>query len=123
MLPTIEANQVADLLTIALSDLGRLAYVHYWSATLARAILSCPSKKTLTVLDLREKTYIVPEDIVTTLQAMDVLDHRKRGGAESVINKAKVRAWAEAHHVDLKAFPVDPEAFVLRERSRSASEE
>lgn len=107
----------------ALSDLGRLAYVHYWSATLARAILSSPSKKTLTVLDLRDKTYIVPDDIISTLQAMDVLEHRKRGGADAVINKAKVKAWAESHKVNLKSHPVDPDAFVLRESSRSASEE
>ncbi|KAF2028755.1 histone acetyltransferase MYST2 [Setomelanomma holmii] len=106
-----------------LSDLGRLAYVHYWSATLARTILSCPSKKTLTVLDLREKTYIVPEDIIATLQAMEVLDHKKRGGAEAVINKAKVRAWAESHRVDLKTLPVDSKAFVIRDSSRSASKE
>jgi histone acetyltransferase HTATIP len=106
----------------ALSDLGRLAYVHYWSATLARTILTCPSKRTLTVLDLREKTYIVPDDIIATLQDMDVLEHKKRGGAEAVINKARVRAWAESHKVDLKSFPVDPEAFVMRESSRSASE-
>jgi histone acetyltransferase HTATIP len=107
----------------ALSDLGRLAYEHYWSATLARTILSCPSKKTLTVLDLREKTYIVPDDIIATLQAMDVLEHKKKGGAEAVINKAKVKAWAESHNVDLKNPPVDPEAFVIRESSRSASAE
>ncbi|KAH8724399.1 histone acetyltransferase MYST2 [Phaeosphaeriaceae sp. PMI808] len=106
-----------------LSDLGRLAYIHYWSATLARTILAWPAKKTLTVLDLREKTYIVPEDIIATLQAMHVLEHKKRANAEAVINKANVRAWAESHHVDLHSSPVDPEAFVVRESSRSASEE
>ncbi|KAH7363678.1 acyl-CoA N-acyltransferase [Pyrenochaeta sp. MPI-SDFR-AT-0127] len=106
-----------------LSDLGRLAYMHYWSATLARTILTCPSKKTLTVLDLREMTYIVPEDIIATLQAMEVLDHKKRGGADAVINKAKVRAWAENHKVNLKSWPVDPDAFVVREASRNGSEE
>jgi len=109
--------------TTALSDLGRIAYIHYWSQTLARAILACPSKKTLTVQDLREKTYIVPEDIIATLQAMDVLEQKKKGGADAVINKARVRAWADTHKVDLKAIPVDPDAFVVREVSRSVSEE
>jgi histone acetyltransferase HTATIP len=113
----------ANMMITALSDLGRLAYQHYWSATLARAILSSPSKKTLTALDLREKTYIVPDDIIATLQAMDVLEHRKKGGAEAVINKTKVKAWAESHSVNLKSSPVDPEAFVLRESSTSVSEE
>jgi histone acetyltransferase HTATIP len=113
----------ANIFTTALSDLGRQAYIHYWSATLARTILTCPSKRTLTVLDLREKTYIVPEDIIATLQAMDVLEHKKKGGAEAVINKAKVRSWADSHRINLQSLPVDPEAFVLRESSRSASEE
>jgi histone acetyltransferase HTATIP len=54
---------------------------------------------------------------------MDVLEQKKRGGAEAVINKARVRAWAETHRVDLKASPVDPDAFVIREMSRSSSEE
>jgi histone acetyltransferase HTATIP len=65
----------------------------------------------------------VPDDIIATLQAMDVLEHKKKGGAEAVVNKAKVKAWAESHNVDLKNSPVDPEAFVIRESSRSASEE
>lgn len=65
----------------------------------------------------------MPEDIIATLQSMGVLEHKKRGGAEAVVNKAKVRAWAERNKVDLKRIPVDSEAFVLREASRSASEE
>ncbi|KAF2258105.1 hypothetical protein CC78DRAFT_479640 [Lojkania enalia] len=93
-----------------LSDLGRRAYLHHWSTTLARAILGVPSRKTLTVLDLRNETYIVPEDIVATLQVMDVLEHRKRGGADIVINKSKVRAWVEKNKADLRS-AVDPEGF------------
>jgi histone acetyltransferase HTATIP len=110
-------------LAAALSDLGRVAYIHYWSQTLARTILTCPSKKIVTVQDLREKTYIVPEDIIATLQTMDVLEQKKKGGADAVINKARVRAWADTHKVDLKAYPVDPDAFVAREQSRSVSED
>lgn len=107
----------------ALSDLGHIAYIHYWSQTLARTILACPAKRTLTVQDLREKTYIVPEDIIATLQAMDVLERKKRGGAEVVINKAKVRAWADANRVDLNQLPVDADAFLIQEGSRSGSED
>jgi histone acetyltransferase HTATIP len=54
---------------------------------------------------------------------MHVLEQKKRGGAEAVINKARVRAWAETHQLELKASPVDPDAFIIRERSRSSSEE
>lgn len=121
--PSLSKNSGFSADTIlALSDLGRLAYVHYWSQTLARTLLSCPSKKTLTVQNLGQKTFIVPDDIIATLQAMDVLEHKKRGGAEAIINKAKVRAWVEKHKVDLKS-PIDSDAFVLRDRSRSESEE
>lgn len=73
--------------------------------------------------ELREKTYIVPEDIIATLQMMDVLEQRKKGGADAVINKARVRAWADAHKIDIKRCPVDPEAFIPREVSRGGSEE
>jgi hypothetical protein len=73
--------------------------------------LSAPAKKTLTVMDLRNETYIVPEDIITTLQDMDVLEHRKRGGAEAVVNKAAVRRWMELNKVGMQG-PVDPEGFI-----------
>ncbi|CAI6334635.1 unnamed protein product [Periconia digitata] len=95
-----------------LSDLGRLAYIHYWSQTLARTILAVPAKRTLSVADLRDETYIAVDDIISTLQSMDVLEHRKKGGAQALINKAKVRIWAETYKVDLKN-PVDPDAFVI----------
>lgn len=116
-----EMRSITDRAT-ALSDLGRLAYVHYWSQTLARTLLSCPSKKTLTIQDLGQNTFIVPDDIIVTLQDMDVLEHKKRAGAEAVINKAKVRAWVEKHKVNLTS-PVDSEAFMWRDRSRSESEQ
>lgn len=40
-----------------------------------------------------------------------MLEHRKRGGADAVINKAKVRKWVEVHGVSTES-PVDPEGFV-----------
>lgn len=73
--------------------------------------------------DLRDKTYIVPEDIIATLQTMGVLEQKKKGGADAVINKARVRAWAETNKVDVKTCPVDPDAFVVREASRCTSED
>jgi histone acetyltransferase HTATIP len=73
------------------------------------------------VLELRDRTYITPDDIIATLQDMGVLEQKKRGGADVVINKAKVRAWVEARGIELRS-PVDPEAFALGEGSRSESE-
>lgn len=104
-----------------LSDLGHLAYAHYWAQTLARTLLSAPAKKPLSVLELRDRTYITPDDIIATLQDMGVLEHKKRGGADVVINKAKVREWVIARGIELRS-PVDPDAFALGEGSRSGSE-
>lgn len=113
--PLLSSEIVILTAVAALSELGRRGYMHYWSQTLARVILALPSKKTVTVNDLKYETYIVPDDIIATLQSMDVLDHKKRGGADAVINKAKVRAWVERNKVDMKS-PVDPSAFIARTR-------
>ncbi|KAF2195402.1 hypothetical protein K469DRAFT_543734 [Zopfia rhizophila CBS 207.26] len=104
-----------------LSELGKCGYQHYWSQTVARTILAASSKKTLSVLDIRNETYIVPEDIIATLQAMDVLEQKKRGGANAVINKAKVKAWVEANKVDLTP-PVDVNGFVEVEAEEAEAE-
>ncbi|KAH7115164.1 acyl-CoA N-acyltransferase [Dendryphion nanum] len=105
-----------------LSELGRRAYIHYWSQTIARAILSAPSKKALTVLDLCNETYIVPEDIITTLQIMEVLEHKKRSGTDAVINKGRVRAWAESHNVNLNN-PIDTDGFIRATKGAGVTDE
>lgn len=65
----------------------------------------------------------MPEDIIATLQAMGVLEDRKRGGADAVINKARVRAWVDAHKIKL-INPIDPEGFrIEEEESAEAAEE
>lgn len=109
----------------ALSDLGRLGYQAFWASTLARTILAaCPaedstsptSAPSFTVNFLSEETFILPEDIVATLQAMQVLDRRRsRGsgvGAEQVaVNKERVRRWAAENRSRLED-PVEGGAFV-----------
>ena len=89
-----------------MSDLGRRAYIHYWSTSLARTILVAPSKKALTVLDLRNETYIVPEDIIATLQAMDVLENRKKGGADAVraIREGTIHPYVNTIAYDIGLF-------------------
>lgn len=99
-----------------------MAYTHYWSQTLARTILEAPAKHTLSIAELRDKTYIAADDIIGTLQMMDVLEHKKRGGAQALINKSKVRTWAEKNKVNLKN-PIDPEAFILESSEEDEDEE
>jgi MOZ/SAS family len=93
-----------------LSELGRRAYIHFWAGTISRYILAIPSKRTVTIKMISDATYITPEDIITTLREMEVLEHRKKAGAKAFINKIKVKEWAEKHHVELQD-PVDREAF------------
>jgi hypothetical protein len=58
-------------------------------------------------------TYILPEDIISTLKEIRILDHKKKGGADAVINKATIKAWAAANHVDLNG-PVDEDSFLVK---------
>ncbi|TKA81223.1 hypothetical protein B0A49_00493 [Cryomyces minteri] len=106
---------------LALSEPGRLAYLSFWSAALARHILSHPSqlsKKPLTVRALSEATWILPDDIIAALKAMGVVEARRKADGRPdkrvVIDRAKVRAWAAANRVGM-AGPVDREALVGRE--------
>jgi hypothetical protein len=105
-----------------LSELGRRAYIHFWASTIVRYIIAAPAKKTITVKEISEDTYIIPDDIITTLKEMGILEQRKKGNAKTVINKANARAWAQGHRVSLLS-PVDMEAFTIREDSVGDEEE
>jgi hypothetical protein len=83
---------------------------------ITRYILALPSRKTVTVQKICEDTYIVQDDITATLKDMGVLEHRKKGGANVVINKARVREWAASQHISMES-PIDPDSFQFRESS------
>jgi hypothetical protein len=70
-----------------------------------------PAKKNITVKTISEATFILPDDVITALKDMGVVEQRKRGGAGVVINRAKVRAWIEANNVS-RSPPVDLDRFV-----------
>lgn len=78
---------------------------------MARYFIAHPSKKSVTVRGISDATYVLPEDIIATLKEMDVLEHRGKGGADAVVNKARVKAWAATHQTSLVP-PVDVDAFV-----------
>jgi GNAT superfamily N-acetyltransferase len=105
-----------------LSELGRQAYVRYWSGVIARYILSLPSRKIVTVQQVCDETYIVQEDIVATLKEMGILEQRKKGAASMIVNKAKIREWAAVHRVSLDS-PIDLNAFDFRESEEDEEEE
>ncbi|KZF21786.1 hypothetical protein L228DRAFT_261915 [Xylona heveae TC161] len=106
-----------------LSDLGRRAYLSFWSATIARLILSASpsspqpkgkvaaSEPAFSVKDISDITYILIDDIIATLKEMKLLGREKRVDGSIVISKESVRQWANRNRIDLRN-PVDPEAFL-----------
>ena len=84
-----------------LSDLGRRGYVSYWSGEIARFILNQPKQRTVSIKELSDETWILPEDIVAALKEMNVLEKRKTASGNIVVNKSKIRAWAESFRVSM----------------------
>lgn len=73
--------------------------------------MNAPLKKTVTIKDISDETYILQEDVVAALKEMDVLEKRKTATGNVVLNKSKIRDWAEKHGVSEKPL-IDIEAFV-----------
>lgn len=97
-----------------LSTLGRRGYLSYWCGEVVRNVLQAPLKKVLTVKDISDGTWILPEDVVAALKEMDVVEKRKTAAGNIVINKSKVKAWAEKN--DIAELPlIDVDAFVKEE--------
>ncbi|KAI9875542.1 MAG: hypothetical protein M1830_008356 [Pleopsidium flavum] len=84
-----------------LSDLGRRGYLRFWSVRVVRAILSAPAKKVITVNRISEDTFMLPDDVIAALKEMAVLNAKKKADGTAVVNKAKVREWANVNNVDV----------------------
>ena len=100
-------------LTTALSSLGRRAYLSFWSARIARFILSCPSRKPVTIKSISEGTFILPDDVIVALKEMEILKLKTRLNGVMTIDKSKVREWAKLNKVDTTAIAAG-EGFVDR---------
>ena len=59
-----------------LSDLGLVSYRGYWTRELL-AILKDPSRQVMSIKDLSELTMIKTEDIISTLQHLNLLAYQK----------------------------------------------
>lgn len=97
-----------------LSARGLKGYVAYWCREVARFIVEAPGKKTVSVKSISDATWIMPEDVVVALQEMGCVEARKTGSGSLVVNKARVREWAEKYKIALVPV-VDVEAFVEEE--------
>lgn len=92
-----------------LSSLGRKGYLAYWSASIARAILSAPKEK-LSVQDIVQHTWILPEDVITALTVMNIVEAGPRAPVESIIARERVEEWSIKNKVALQP-PVFSDAF------------
>ncbi|KAI5363633.1 putative histone acetyltransferase domain, MYST-type, acyl-CoA N-acyltransferase [Septoria linicola] len=104
-----------------LSADGSKSYIKYWTGAVTREILTGGhGKKVVSVKELAEQTWIMPEDVVVALKEMDVFETRKTASGNIVVSKTKVRAWAKKHRVGMENI-VDVDAFV--EDSESEDDE
>lgn len=94
-----------------LSALGRKGYVAFWCSEVCRFMMQSLAKKTVTVKAISDATWILPDDIVTALHEMDISEKRKTAGGRVVVNRGKIRAWAEARGVAEQPV-IDVDAFV-----------
>lgn len=94
-----------------LSALGRKGYIAYWCCEVARFALMVPLKRTVTIKNISNATYILQDDVVAALKEMDVLENRKTGTGSAVLNKRRLRDWAERHGVSPSPL-LDTAAFV-----------
>ncbi|KAL8893167.1 MAG: hypothetical protein Q9215_000173 [Flavoplaca cf. flavocitrina] len=94
-----------------LSELGRIGYLKFWQARVANALLDLRNKSTLSVKEIADASWMLPEDVITTLKEMDVLETKKvKNQYGSIINKTRVRAWLTESKINLAA-PVDEAGF------------
>ncbi|KAM3576661.1 hypothetical protein VYU27_001464 [Nannochloropsis oceanica] len=74
-----------------LSDLGKLSYRSYWSMVLLSILREAPSAS---IKDLSQRSGIKVEDIISTLQCLNMIKHFK-GQHVIVVNKHEVKAHLE----------------------------
>ncbi|KAK3173556.1 hypothetical protein OEA41_006887 [Lepraria neglecta] len=94
-----------------LSELGRKGYMQFWQARVARTVLGLKAKNTLSVGDVAERCWMLPEDVVAALKEMAVLGARKRADGSAVVSKARIREWVGRNTVDASP-PVSEEGFL-----------
>lgn len=94
-----------------LSELGRIGYLNFWEARVANTILDMRNKSTMTVQEIADACWMLAEDVMATLQEMDVMGTKRRNDGSIVISKARVREWVAEKKVDITP-PVDVDGFV-----------
>lgn len=94
-----------------LSELGKKAYITFWEARITKAILRMRTKTTMTVREIAEACWVLPEDVIVVLQEMDIIAPNKKVNGSVVISKARVREWVSTKNLDLTP-PIDEKGFL-----------
>lgn len=93
-----------------LSELGRVGYARFWEARIAAAILKMRSKATVSLQEISDRCWMLPEDVITTLNDMAIVAPKPKSDGSVVVSKAKVRDWVLSNNVDLTP-PINEECF------------
>jgi MOZ/SAS family len=62
-----------------LSDLGKVSYRSYWTHVLMNLLANCDANTDITMNDMSQQTGIKTEDIISTLQSLDMIKVRRGG--------------------------------------------
>ncbi|KAG8628675.1 hypothetical protein KVT40_002540 [Elsinoe batatas] len=84
-----------------LSSLGRKGYLAYWSVNIARSILTSSAKK-LSVQNIVQDTWILPEDVIATLKAMGIVDPSSKAPTEAIVVRDKIEEWVQTNKIVLR---------------------
>jgi hypothetical protein len=63
-----------------LSDLGKVSYRSYWTHVLMKLLANCKANTDITMNDMSQQTGIKTEDIISTLQSLDMIKVSECGG-------------------------------------------
>ena len=84
-----------------LSELGSKGYMQFWTARVANTVLGMKNKSTLTVKEVAEMCSMLPEDVMTTLKEMNVVDGKQRGDGSLILSKARIKDFVARSACDL----------------------
>lgn len=104
-----------------LSELGRKGYTQFWRCRVANQILAMKAKTTLSVGELAELCWILPEDVIVALKEISgALSAKKKADGSAVVSKSKIRDWVRANGVDLTP-PICEDGFVIDRQGGGAA--
>ncbi|PWW80568.1 hypothetical protein C7212DRAFT_274765 [Tuber magnatum] len=100
-----------------LSDLGQKGYKSYWTSVLAAAILNRKLKKSATITDLSQETWIHQEDVVATLKSMGAIGRSAPNAAGEpggwVISRKSVNEFVTAAGIKVGSGGIAMEGVML----------